>query len=154
MSEANETMPIDPNIIYACLANAASVYTCQTSNCECGRGAETLSRINLLLDEAGVNAANGRAFAHGVCAVTAIYAPAAAHISIAEGKNAAVLVVEALRRAGDITDFDIETVCDRFRNRLKESGAIIRAATAKALQVVKQTFGRFPVTPGSQRLDN
>lgn len=144
-----EIAPIAPDVIQACIDDAAPMYLCKESNCSCYPHRIFDGIQELLNDRNIVDRSAARAFALGVLSAY----PILNAIQPASRKKAdtflSLWVVEALRRAGDVTDEQIEQACQKIEQRRKSDQAI-----NASLQAIVNEFGQIPITTGSKRFDN
>lgn len=145
-----EIQPISDEVIRLALDKTAPTYECLRSGCECGRGAESIAAMQETLDKCGIDQESARAYAHGVlCSMVGLR-----DVEPSLPKNMTqmitLMVTEALVRAGDITEAQIEEACNRLRER-RASGGFIQ----KRLRQIGGDFGSdLAFVPGGKRFDN
>lgn len=142
--------PFEPEIIEIYIRDSAPTYHCQRTDCSCGVGKRVLKQIEQILDEDNINdPSSARAFAHGVRHCFVIIDD----VKITARKKAdrclSLLVIEALRRAGDVHDDQIEAACQKVAIKFE-----LAAAMGINLEKAADTFGDLPYTPGNRRSDN
>lgn len=148
------TQPIDERLIAASLDLTATFYECNRRDCRCGRGKEAIGDAVGALDDGGIDATTARAFAHGIAAAQAIHVSADPEAGTNNGvvEALALLLLEALRRAGDVTDAQINEACDQYRSRLnaKLSDVNVNRKMPEIVAAMRERFD-MPVAPGSER---
>jgi len=142
-----EIQPVGDEVIRLALDKTAPTYECFRSGCECGRGAESIAAMQETLDKCGIDQESARAYAHGVlCLIVGLR-----DVEHSLPKNltqmVTLMVTEALLRAGDITEAQIEEACKRLRER-RASGGFLQTR----LRQVAGDFGDLHSYPAARDL--